>query len=214
MMLWLCSGLRLNCTETCEINKSLSLSLSEWNLPEEAASSRTHKASARWRSAGSRWALKSESHHPFCFACAQLNRICRRKQQMKARLRPFPIGVCVCAHPYPSNLLARPPPEKCCGGSISRAASELHSFSLASFSLFHLFCFLLAPDMFFLLLFHNRHSQKKVKSNKRNSHFASHAPGRCEPTPRRRAPPHLLASVCSVHAQAPWPVKVKARGAN
>lgn len=86
-------------------NISKCLSNREWNLIEMHPWT-TKKALGEALLAV--WELLRAGHHLFCFACAELNRICRRKQQMKACLRHFlSVCVCVCARSRASLFSVR-----------------------------------------------------------------------------------------------------------
>lgn len=150
--------------------------------------------------------LLREGHHLLCFA--QLNRICRRKQQMKACPSPsacvcaaLPLGcVWACIAINPSISECEQPLEKCFASSIKTAAANYRAA----------FCFL-ASVSFPLWMLHtvSDNTARPINENHtRESHALRESWVRYHLLPLSR--PHCY-SLCAL---AQWPVKVKARGAN
>lgn len=150
--------------------------------------------------------LLSEGHHLLCFT--QLNRICRRKQQMKACPSPsvrvcaaLPL-VCVwaCIAINPSICESEQPLEKCFASSIRTAAANYRAA----------FCFF-ASASFTLRTLHavSDNTARPINENHtRESHAFRESWVRYHLLPLSRS--HCY----SLSALARWPVKVKARGAN
>lgn len=123
-------------------------------------------------------------HHLFCFACAQLNRICRRKTTdesssealpfsvCRVALPPFCLFVCVCEcasvsiHPIsePTGLL-----RSAVVAQLEKQPANYGPFFLPPIpSRFHLFCFPLTLAVL------DKSGSRNTQLNKRKSHMGTH----------------------------------------